>query len=269
MGIEDCPYCQKNINSDPGYFQEIKLSDLKKQNYFSFKIYSYLQYPLEQTRLKMSNIVNSNFTPEEIFKSLFGKYRNKNTGVLGNSPVNTSILIDYFLFMAMEMDNRYDFNDYTIPMLKKFLKKRRRTRIIEDIERNIGSFAFGDEYCPKCHKRIIRKEVIDYKEEILLSDLSYDCTVKIYQYLKLPLEDMVFRFTSILLDNFKTKEIYISLFGKYRKNQEFKFTKGLLIDFFIFLINSQDNERERQEFLIPSMRRFLRMREKTKILVDE
>ena len=124
MGIEDCPRCQSidhlfKINSE--YFEQINLSDLKFfTKMYSLKLYSYLQISLENTAFKLSNLVSTNFDSEKIFRSLFGKYRKRNTGIMSNKVINNSLLIDFFIFISNEMNNRYDLEDYvySIPFIR-------------------------------------------------------------------------------------------------------------------------------------------------------
>ena len=153
------------------------------------------------------------------------------------------------------MNNKYDLEDFVVPKMGAFLQKRRNTLITEDSSR---------ELCFDCNNEIARRTDID---EIRVSDLKYEYTIKIYHYIKEPLDKVVERYSFYLLDNFKAEQIYFSLFGKYRKGQ-IRLNLSLFLDFFIFLIDSEDNSQQRRGFLIPMLKKFLSMRERTEIVKD-
>jgi len=110
--------------------KEISSSDLIQK--YTVKFYPYLQKKLETYSTKLDNILFDNFKRNEVYDSLFGKYRGKFLGF------NHSLMLEFFIHLFDVLDNDIDREKFLIPQMREFLNRKKAVKVIENSREKNG-----------------------------------------------------------------------------------------------------------------------------------
>lgn len=102
-------------------------------------------------------------------------------------------------------------------------------------------------------------------ESVKKHNLEYPQTTKLYPYLQKPIRELVKKLNRLLNDNFDETLIKESLYTKYRYSYR-GFNYSLSLDFLIQLFHIFNTEIDIRNLLLPLMKRFLREKDRIKII---
>lgn len=101
---------------------KIRKEDLKQDK--TFKLYSYMQKPLNDFKKRINAILIDNFSSFTLENSLFSEIRRYNTGF------NLSLALEFLLNIFNSLDNPIDIKSFIIPEMEKFIEEKNQIEII-------------------------------------------------------------------------------------------------------------------------------------------